>query len=150
MERINELIKLIYNLQQEKEAQEAIINNAKEIVTGLDNTLTEYKTELLALITSDEPINNDGKVAVRMHRTSTGYKDEKAILDWLKQHLNGTYIKTKVTESLDKVAFKKGLKTNVELAEGVKDYIGASVTDYVVVTSEDNYKKMLEHIESGD
>lgn len=150
MERINELIDLIYNLQQDKEKQEDIINQAKEISCKLDNEINTYKTELLSLITSDDAINNEGKVAVRMHRPSTSYKDEKAILSWLRQNLNGKFIKSKVNESLDKVAFKKELKTNIELSEGVKDYIGSSIIDYVVVTSEENYKKMLEHIETGD
>lgn len=150
MERINELIDLIYNLQQDKEKQEAIINQAKETSCKLDNEISNYKTELLSLITSDDAINNDGKVAVRMHRPNTSYKDERAIISWLRQNLNGKFIKSKVNESLDKVPFKKELKTNTELAEGVKDYIGSSVTDYVVVTSEENYKKMLEHMETGE
>jgi len=150
MERINELIDLIYAAQEDKNKQEKIIDKAKDSIATLDTCIAKYKDELLSLITNDEPINNDGKVAVRMHRTNTGYKDENAILTWLRQNLNGKFIKTKINESLDKVAFKKELKTNTELSEGVKEYIQSSVTDYVVVTNEENYKKMLEHIENGD
>ena len=92
---------------------------------------------------------NGNIVAVKMQRIGTGYKDEAAIIKWLKEILDGQFVKIKATESLDKNPFKKELKTNSILTEGVKDYITPTVTEYIIVTDEETYKSMLEHINEG-
>jgi len=149
MDRINELIDLIYAAQQALTAEEKIIEKAKENISSLEESIVNNKAELLSLIQDDKPIEKDDKVAIRMHRPNVGYTDESAVIKWLKENFNGKLVKTKITESLEKNPLKKELKTNQKLIEGLKPFIVNSVTDYVVVTNKDNYQKMLEEIKEG-
>lgn len=149
MDRTDELIELIYNAQKEKEEQDKIIETAKGKSDELDSKIKLLKDELFNLIQDKEPHKKGKMIAVKMQKIGTGYKDEAAIIKWLKENLGGQFIKSKTTESLDKNPFKKELKTNNILTEGVKDYITPTVTEYIVVTDEENYQKMLEHINEG-
>lgn len=150
--RINELIELTYNAQKERDQQEAIMAEAKNKVASLEADISNYKNELLELITDYDPFfgADDNMLAVRMARTATGYKDEKGLIDFLKKNYEGKFIKSKVTESLDKVPLKKELKTNAQLSKDVEPFIENSTVPYIVVTDQENYKKMLEHIEKGE
>ena len=150
--RIVELIGLTYNAQKERDQQESIIAEAKDKIASLDTDITNYKNELLELLTDYDPFfgADDNMLAVRMCRTATGYKDEKGLISFLRQNYNGKFVKSKVTESLDKVPLKKELKINEKLAEDLKPYIENSTVPYIVVTDQENYKKMLEHIEKGE
>lgn len=149
MDRTEELIELIYNAQKEKEEQDKLIETAKGKSDEINSRITILKEELFNLIQDKEPHRNGKIIAVKMQKIGTGYKDEASIIKWLKENLNGQFIKSKTTESLDKNPFKKELKTNTILTEGVKDYITPTVTEYIVVTDEENYQKMLEHINEG-
>ena len=150
--RIIELIGLTYNAQKERDQQEAIIAEAKNKVASLEADIANYKNELLELLTDYDPFYgaDDNMLAVRMARTATGYKDEKGLIDFLKKNYEGKFIKSKVTESLDKVPLKKELKTNAQLSKDVEPFIENSTVPYIVVTDQENYKKMLEHIEKGE
>ena len=53
---------------------------------------------------------------------------------YLGEKYNGQYIKTKVTENLDKNALKKAIKTDMALAEALESMTVKSITEYVVVT----------------
>ena len=150
--RIVELIGLTYNAQKERDQQEAIIAEAKSKVALLEADIANYKNELLELLTDYDPFYgaDDNMLAVRMARTATGYKDEKGLIDFLKKNYDGKFIKSKITESLDKVPLKKELKTNAQLSKDVEPFIENSTVPYIVVTDQENYKKMLEHIEKGE
>lgn len=150
--RIVELIGLTYNAQKERDKQEAIITEAKDKIASLEADITNYKNELLELLTDYDPFigADDNMLAVRMARTATGYKDEKGLIAFLKKNYEGKFVKSKVTESLDKVPLKKELKTNAQLSKDVEPFIENSTVPYIVVTDQENYKKMLEHIEKGE
>ena len=107
MDRTEELIELIYNAQKEKDEQDKIIENAKGKSDELDSKIKLLKDELFNLIQDKEPHKNGNMVAVKMQRIGTGYKDEAAIIKWLKENLDGQFVKIKATESLDKNHFKK-------------------------------------------
>ena len=105
--------------------------------------------ELFSLLSGEEPYKINDLVAVKCHRTGTGYGDEKGLIKWLKENLEGKYLRVKTTEELDKNAFKKGLKEEDSLYSKVEQYITPTTTEYVVVTDSTNYEKMLQHIEEG-
>ena len=88
-------------------------------------------------------------VAAIFKKENIGYTSDSAVLDYLKANNRSDLIKVKVTESLDKVALKKALKTDAALSESLEAMTVHSITEYVVVTSEANYEKMLEHINEG-
>ena len=150
--RIMDLIELTYNAQKERDKQEAIIAEAKDKIASLEADINSYKNELLELITDYDPFigADDNMLAVRMAIKATGYKDEKGLIEFLKNNYEGKFIKSKVTESLDKVPLKKELKTNAQLSKDVEPFIENSTVPYIVVTDQENYKKMLEHIEKGE
>ena len=64
----------------------------------------------------------------------------------MKEKYDGKYIKTKITESLDKTNLKKAIKTDAALAKALEDMTVTNVTEYVVVQDIINNEKMLEHI----
>jgi hypothetical protein len=77
--------------------------------------------------------------------------DDSGLLKKLQENGAKDYIKvvTKTTTSIDKNALKKAFKTDESLKETYKDYYGTKLIEYVTVTTEENHKKMLEHIEGN-
>lgn len=147
---IAELVELIYTKQKQQDEIKAEVSKLTETNKVLDNEIKTLKGELFSLLSDEEPYKiNDDLVAVKCHRTGTGYGDEKGLIKWLKENLEGKYLRVKTTEELDKNAFKKGLKEEDSLYSKVEQYITPTTTEYVVVTDSTNYEKMLQHIEEG-
>ena len=146
-----ELIKEIYDLSVEKEKKEFELNNLKTSISELDTLISAKKDALLADMLNEglEQDKEGDLIASVMHRPNVGYSDEAAVIAMLKESFSGNYTKTKITESIDKNALKKALKTDIALASALAPYVLNSTTDYVVVTDEANYQKMLEHINKG-
>lgn len=157
-----ELIRDIYSKQQELDD---ISNKMKEMakqVEDLTASINSEKKELLDYMLTTKKPNDDGVlyvpeidegdlVASYFCKSEFSYGDEKALLSKLQEMKLDNYVKvtTKTTTSLDKVALKKDLKTNNELRESLKDYVGDRSTEYVVVTTSENHEKMSKHIEES-
>ena len=147
--RIMDLIELTYNAQKERDKQEAIIAEAKDKIASLEADINSYKNELLELITDYDPFigADDNMLAVRMARKATGYKDEKGLIEFLKNNYEGKFIKSKVTESLDKVPLKKELKTNAQLSKDVEPFIENSRNIMYCVRNANEIRKIDEETE---
>lgn len=148
------LINDIFNHSAEVEQMEKQIEKLKQSINELNATIDEDKLHLLNLMKEEnreELKDGYGLVAQYFKKNEFSYGDEKALLNKLRVLSLNQYIKftTKVTESIDKNALKKDLKTDNELKETLKDFVGDKVTEYVVVTTEENHQKMLEHIEEN-
>ena len=142
---ITELIQLIYTKQKQQDEIKAEVSKLTEENKALDNEIKTLKGELFNLLSGEEPYKTKDLVAVKCHRTGTGYGDEKGLIKWLKENLEGKYLRVKTTEELDKNGFKKGLKEDGSLYSKVEQYITPTTTEYVVVTDSTNYEKMLQH-----
>lgn len=154
--KIKELVEEVYNLKEEKRQNDIQINDLKEVSVRLqekidekENHVLEYLQEnnLKELEYSDIESVADGLVAAKFSRTGFSYGDEKDLISYLKKNNLDNYLKTKTTESLDKVKLKKDLKLNESLATMLGDRVGDTLTEYVVITTKPNYKTMLEHID---
>lgn len=148
----NTLISDIYELKEVKKQLEDVITNVKSSVAAIDDRITKKEAELLeALKQTNVDIDTDVEniVAAVFRKENIGYTSDADVLNYLKLISRDDLIKIKTTESLDKVALKKALKTDSELAEKLEAMTVRSTTEYVVVTSTDNYSKMLEHINEG-
>ena len=143
---IAELVELIYTKQKQQDEVKAEVSKLTEENKALDNEIKTLKGELFNLLSGEEPYKTKDLVAVKCHRTGTGYGDEKGLIKWLKENLEGKYLRVKTIEELDKNAFKKGLKEENSLYSKVEQYITPTTTEYVVVTDSTNYEKMLQHV----
>ena len=126
-----------------------MIEDLKANNKELDAKITKLKAQLLPLLNSEKPYYYNDLVATICFKTGTGYGDEKGLIEYLDSQLDGKYLRVKTTKELDKNAFKKGLKEDLTFAESVDKYITPKVTEYVVVTTKENYEKMLEHMNEG-
>lgn len=145
---LNELMRIIYNLKREKENAERVIAGLKLKISGLDENIDSLSSTLLREMQSSETkeLKIDELVATMFKRENIGYKSDEDVLKYLKENYGGKYIKTKITESLDKNNLKKAIKTDAALAKALEDMTVTNVTEYVVVTNQTNTQKMLEHI----
>lgn len=148
---IEERIKRIHELQDSIKEKENAIAELKAGVAILDSELNTLNDELLHEMISNgnKEIKVDDLVASYFYKNEFSYGDEKALLQYLKDHSMNSYIITKLTESINKAALKKDLKTNKDLKESLNDFVGDRKVEYVVVTTEENHQKMLEHIENN-
>ena len=148
---IEERIKKIHELQDSIKEKENTIAELKAGVAILGNELDTLNDELLQEMISDDKkeIKVNDLVASYFCKSEFSYGDEKALLQHLKDAGMSSYITTKTTESINKTALKKDLKTNQELKESLSEYVGDRKVEYVVVTTEENHQRMLEHIEEG-
>mgnify|MGYP004534427417 CR=1 FL=1 len=145
---LNELMHLIYNLKCEKENTEKIITDLKSKVADLDENIDCLSSTLLREMQSSEikELRIEELVATVFRRENIGYKSDEEVLKYLKENYGGKYIKTKITESLDKTNLKKAIKTDATLSKALEDMTVTNVTEYVVVQDLINNEKMLEHI----
>ena len=145
---LNELIRVIYNLKCEKENAERVIAGLKLKISDLDENIDSLSSTLLREMQSSETkeLKIDELVATVFKRENIGYKSDEDVLKYLKENYDGKYIKTKITESLDKTNLKKAIKTDAALAKALEDMTVTNVTEYVVVQDIINNEKMLEHI----
>ena len=147
----DELINTITTLQKTKEEKENQLAELKKELEALSVNIDTYKDELLANMKDDntQEYSANGFTAGIMTRKDASYKDEKAILEWLKENNQEKFVKTKVTESIDKVALKKEFKINESFQTNLKDYMEPKVTEYVVVTTSEKFNEMMTHVKTG-
>lgn len=145
---LENLMKSIYEAKLEKEKLEKDIAEIKEKIESLDKYIDQNSTELLNEMTLNDQTEyqHDDLIAERFVKESIGYTDEAAVLEYLKNTYDGKYIRTKITESLDKNQLKKAIKSDNELAQALDSMTSRKTTEYVVVTTIENHQKMLEHM----
>ena len=147
------LINDIYSMSQEIEEKTQQMAKLKEEIEVLTASVDVNKDSLLTLMKEDGDVElyGDDLVAHYFKKSEFSYGDEKALLSKLQEMNLNQYIKvtTKTTTSIDKNVLKKDLKIKEDLKESLKDFVGDKVTEYVVVTTEENHQKMLEHIEES-
>lgn len=137
----------IFDLQKQKVEIDNKIGELKAKSSELELSISNMRAGLLNDMRGHVfEFEVDGIVSTIMRKESVEYTDEAEVLKYLKNICNSNYIKVKVTESLDKAALKKALKTDLKLAEDLAAMTVRNVTEYVVVTDLENHKKMLEHI----
>lgn len=148
---LQENIKSSYALKKEKEALEAQLEALKERIDELDARINAYNSDILNTLKEEDADEAffEGLYANLFSKSNIGYTSEKDVIDYLKTSGYVEFVKVKTTESIDKTSLKKELKTNRALADALNSYIVKSVTEWVVVTDEENHTKMLEHIEEN-
>lgn len=142
------LIQEIYNLKTHKELIESQITEFKNTLTDIDEQIDEKEKVLLQRLTAEnlDEVEYDNLVGLKQSRKNVGYTSEVDVLNVLKSSYDGKYVKTKITESIDKNALKKALKDDAELKVNLAPFVLEGVTEYVVVTTKENRERMLEHI----
>ena len=151
-EKVNNLIKAIYEAKASKEIFEANIAELKGKIDDLDADIEKHNEELLAELKEDgalEYISDTGLYANVFKKESVGYTNDADVLKYLKENNYNEYVKTKITESLDKRPLSKALKTDEKLAAALEAMTIKTTLEYVVVTNAESHQKMLEHIEEG-
>lgn len=151
---IAELIDEIYKLKAQKESLEDNISSLKHSIEEIDSIIENYRAELLfSMLQSDETLfyNNDSTVvAVKETKDKVTWKNESLILKYLSENSDyKKFIRTKITESIDKVNLKKEMKTNTELQENLKDSIIIEPSNTVMVIKKEDYERLLEEIKSS-
>lgn len=131
----------IYNLQVQKELLEKqLAEIEKEITT--EKTIAEKELDLKGI----KEYSELGFYINKFSKSTIQYKDEAEDIKLLSEQYNGRFIKNKLSQSIDKNALKKELKTNIELKEKLDTQLETKVTSYVVVTDSLAHKLMLENI----
>lgn len=151
MDPITSLAQEIYNLKSQKEILDNEIKAKKASSDELDALIAEKSAQLLIDLdaTGSTTLEVDDIIAAKFSKKSIEYISESAALKALKDNGYIHLIKVKVAESLDKTAIKKAMKADAALSQILQDVTTEKVTEYVVVTSKENYSKMVEHIENG-
>ena len=149
----NELLRGINSIQGEIESLNRQIEDLKSQVSAKEEALGGMKDALLSQMVGesmDEYHDEGGKLfATVITKTNIGYSSDADVIAKLKGAGYAQFIKTKTTEALDKNPLKKEIKANKELEGLLSTLIVKTTSSYVVVTTEENHAKMLEHIESG-
>lgn len=149
---MQELLTEIHALSEQKTILETTLYELKNQIAALDIEINNRRSELemQLKISGINEIEYDNLVAFIQTRNTTGYKSEGDIIRILKESRDSQYIKTKVSESIDKNALKKALKTDSELADLLEPYIEKGTTTVLNVTTLENKAKMLEHINESN
>lgn len=149
--QLDYLLQEIYNLKSQKEILDNQISTLKEQGESIAAAIDEKEVELLSKLDEQglTELEADDLVCFKCSKKNVGYTDESQVINLLKNDYNGLFVKTKVSESIDKNALKKELKVNTTLQELLVPYINSSSTEYVVVTTKENKERMLEHINDG-
>lgn len=145
------LIQEIFNLKQHKEIIAANIEKLKAQLEQVTRVMDEKEATLLEKL-SEAQLNEcvcDDLVAFKQVRNNIGYTSDTDVVEILKSNFEGQYIRTKVTEALDKNALKKAIKSNETLQSALAPYIVNGTTENVIVTTLENRKRMLEHLENA-
>ena len=148
---MDSLIKNIYNAQLKVAELDSEIEKLKAEKAEVENQMKSYSDELMSNMKKDNltELTEEGLYANYFSKENVSYKDEKQVLDYLKNNGYSNLIRLKTTESLDKTPLKKALKTDSKLAEALNELTIRTTTEYVTVTTEENHTKMLEHIETA-
>lgn len=149
---MQELLNEIHALSEQKTILETTLSELKNQIAALDIEINNRRSELemQLKISGINEIEYDNLVAFIQIRNAIGYKSESDIIRILKESRDSQYIKTKVSESIDKNALKKALKADSELAELLEPYIEKGTTTVLNVTTLENKAKMLEHINESN
>lgn len=142
------LVQEIYNLKAHREILESNIANLKQQMSDLDSRIEAKETVLLAMLTESNSteVEFENLVGFKQSRKTVGYTSEADVISLLKSQYEGKYVKAKITESLDKNALKKALKSDEQLSSDLAPYMLNGTSEYVVVTTKENRDRMIEHI----
>lgn len=142
------LVTDIYMLKVEKEKLEEESKTIKDKINEITDKISNLSNKLLEELNTNNlsEFRKDNLVASKQSQESITYIDENKIVNTLKTNFEGNYIKVSIKENLDKNALKKAMKSDNSLNEALSDLIKKTRTEYVVVTTEENHEKMLEHI----
>lgn len=148
---MEELIKEIFYLEKTKKDKEEEQTKLKEAISNLDVQIQEKKKLLLDAMkeAKSEEITTENIIATCFSKENISYTSDKDVLTYLKENNYNDLITTKTTESLNKNALKKALKTDTSLNEALEGMTIKSLTEWVVVTDSETHQKMLEHIEEN-
>lgn len=148
---MNEVVKKSFELRQKIKECEALIEAKKAEIAQLEADLAPIDQQLLEYIKKEnvQELQFEKLFLNHVAKTTIGYTSDADVIAYLKENGYNKYVKTKVTESLDKTNLKKELKTNEVLKGNLDNFIVEKLTEYVVVTNEENHAKMIEHIESA-
>ena len=146
-----ENIKAINELQEEIESINDQIEELKQKVSFKQTTVEQLKKDLLNDMYASgtvEYFDEENKLYANVFsKSNIAYTSDNDVINKLRELGYDQFIKTKTTESLDKTPLKKELKTNADLKKELDQYVIEATTTYVTVTTDENHKKMLEHIE---
>lgn len=148
VDKIEQLIKEIYTLKTTNKEKEQDLATLKADIEQRNAEIEKLSEELLIEFKQSEfdSWSVNGLVGKKFVKENVGYTSEADIIKLLKEKYQGNYLRTKLTESIDKNSLKKALKTNKELADELGEMTLKTLIEYVVVTDVENYNLMLEHI----
>lgn len=146
-----QLLRDINEIQSVIDELNAQIEELKQKVSSKEAELEKKKSKALSMMQSeklDEFHDMEGKLfATVIARSNIGYSSDSDVIEKLKASGYAKFIKVK--ESLDKNPLKKEIKSNKELEELLNPLIVKTTSSYVVVTTDENHEKMLEHINAN-
>ncbi len=148
---MNELIRQIFELQNQADIWEQKEKEAKEQKENIQKEINSKKELLLKSMkeSDSKEISLEDMFANLFSKENISYTSEKDVLKYLKENNYNDLITVKTTESLNKNNLKKALKTNQELNKALESMTVKTITEWVVVTDRENHTKMLEHIEEN-
>ena len=154
------MIELFENLVYLAKSTDDKISELEESINKMQEELKkaqEERTDIFARLLAAVKENNvkdeqvDDLFVTYFSKEDITWLDDAGLLKKLQENGANEFIKvvTKTTTSIDKNALKKAFKTDEALKESYKDFYGTKLTEYVTVTTEENHRKMLEHIREG-
>ena len=134
-----ELRKEVNRLDEEKATLDAKKKELEAELEGLNSSIIE---SLKGVNKLEDKVDN---IYVNlMKKESIGYTDPSKVLQFLED--SGRLDLIRVKKELNKVAINKAIKKDTKLNEELSSMTSKKVTEYVVVTDEENHQKMLEHL----
>ena len=150
---LNEKVIKAKSLDDEIEALENQKKELEEKLKAINSERDEVYSDLLIEAKNarikDEKLND--LFLTYFCKEDVTWLDDAGLLKKLQENGATEFIKvvTRTATSIDKNALKKAFKTNQSLKEEYKAFYGNKLTEYVTVTTEENHKKMLGHIEEN-
>lgn len=148
---MNELINNFYKLKEEKESIDQNIKELKQQSDSLACMLDDLRNQITGKLREQslESFTTDQNyIAVYSEKLSTTWVDEEQIKKQLLENGYGKFLKSKTTQSLDKNAIKKALKTDSELYKLVANSIVQEPKQSALITTVENYEKMLSEMQN--
>ena len=148
---MNELINNFYKLKEEKESIDQHIKELKQQSDSLACMLDDLRNQITSKLREQslESFTTDQNyIAVYSEKLSTTWVDEEQIKKQLLENGYEKFLKSKTTQSLDKNAIKKALKTDSELYKLVANSIVQEPKQSALITTVENYEKMLSEMQN--
>lgn len=146
-DELKKLIELTYELKSKKEALENAKKVLEEQIKGYETAIETNTNSVIQALNEKKEVqvtyDDLQLVAFTAFKESKGY-NEPEVIKYLKEKGLNQYIK--VEEKLKKQELNKILKTDLTLNESLKPMYEVKNTQYAVITTCENYKKMQEHI----